>query len=74
MSGCTLIWSGAPGHEFGEATFTVGGVSSRFVLQSIGDAMSMQRLIEAAEAQGAARGQRALAQLVVGTLEPYRER
>lgn len=70
MSGCTFVRN----HQTGETTFKVAGLTHTVTLPTTADTLILARMFDAADAAGVARGQRALAQLVAGTLEPYRER
>lgn len=56
----------------GTATFTVAGVTHSVPLPSFSEAFLLHQLMQQAYNHGQACGQRALAQLLVGTVAPYR--
>ena len=69
----TMTWkSDAADTETGIATFTAGGMKHSAPFNSFSDAFSLHRLMINAHFVGQKGGQRALAQLVHGAVEPYR--
>ena len=72
MTSPTFTWNGHTDETQGAATFKVGGLTHSVPFTKFTDAFLMHRLLELAHADGQRSGQRALAQLVAGTLEQYR--